>query len=274
MAATRSPLINVMVRAAEKAARTLVRDFGEVEQLQVSRKGPADFVSSADLAAEKAIRAELAKARPDFGFLMEESGKGGPPHAKSRFIVDPLDGTTNFLHGLPHWSISIGAEVEGAMIAGVVYDPVKDEMFWAERGQGAFVNSKRLRVSGRRSLEVALVATGMPYKGRAVAPDYLGELDLMMQEVAGIRRFGSAALDLAYVAAGRYDGFWEYGLSPWDSAAGVVLVTEAGGFVSEIDGGGNPVFGKSILASNGDLMHPMRDLLRRAAGGAVRAAAR
>ena len=270
--ANRSALINVMVRAAEKAARTLVRDFGEVEQLQVSRKGPADFVSSADLAAEKAIKAELAKARPDFGLLMEESGKSGAADAKSRWIVDPLDGTTNFLHGLPHWSISIAAETDGAIVAGIVYDPVKDELFWAERGQGAFVNSKRLRVSGRRSLDVAMVATGMPFKGRDMAPNYLYELDLMMREVAAIRRFGSAALDLAYVAAGRYDAFWEYGLSPWDSAAGAILVTEAGGFVTEVDGGGNPIFGSSILASNGDLSRPVREVLRRAAGAKSMAA--
>lgn len=273
MAATRSALINVMVRAAEKAARTLVRDFGEVEQLQVSRKGPADFVSAADLAAEKAIRAELTKARPDFGLLMEESGKGGPADATSRWIVDPLDGTTNFLHGVPHWAISIAAEIDGAIAAGVVYDPVKDELFWAERGQGAFVNSKRLRVSGRRSLDIAMVATGMPFKGRKIAPHYLAELDLMMAEVAAVRRFGSAALDLAYVAAGRYDAFWEYGLSPWDSAAGLVLVTEAGGFVSEVGGGTNPVFGPSILASNGELARPIRDLLRRAASPAAPAKA-
>ncbi len=265
MAATRSALINVMVRAAEKAARTLVRDFGEVEQLQVSKKGPADFVSSADLAAEKAIRIELTKARPEFGLLMEESGRGGPADAKSRWIVDPLDGTTNFLHGVPHWSISIAAETDGSIVAGVVYDPVKDELFWAERGQGAFMNSRRLRVSGRRNLDIALIATGMPFRGRASGPNYAAELDLMMTEVAGIRRFGSAALDLAYVAAGRYDAFWEYGLAPWDSAAGAILVTEAGGFVSEVDGGANPIYGKSILAANGDLGRPVRDVIRRAA---------
>lgn len=269
MAGTRSALINVMVRAAEKAARTLVRDFGEVEQLQVSKKGPADFVSSADLAAEKTIRAELSKARPDFGWLMEESGKGGPADARSRWIVDPLDGTTNFLHGVPHWAISIAAETDGAVVAGVIYDPVKDELFWAERGQGAFMNSKRLRVSGRRSLDVALIATGMPFKGHKSGPHYAAELDLVMGEVAGVRRFGSAALDLAYVAAGRYDGFWEYGLSPWDCAAGVIIVTEAGGFVREVDGGTNPIFGPSILAANGDLGRPLGDLIRRAGKPAV-----
>jgi myo-inositol-1(or 4)-monophosphatase len=264
LAASRSALINVMVRAAEKAARTLVRDFGEVEQLQVSKKGPADFVSAADLAAERTIRAELTKARPDFGLLMEESGKGGPADAKSRWIVDPLDGTTNFLHGLPHWAISIAAETDGMIVAGVIYDPVKDELFWAERGQGAYVNSKRLRVSGRRHIDQALIATGMPFKGRKLAPNYLAELDIMMAESAGVRRFGSAALDLAYVAAGRYDAFWEHGLSAWDSAAGSILVTEAGGFISEVDGGPNPIYGSSILASNAELSRTIRDMIRRA----------
>jgi myo-inositol-1(or 4)-monophosphatase len=253
-----------MVRAAEKASRTLVRDFGEVEQLQVSRKGPADFVSSADLAAEKTIRAELSKARPDFGWLMEESGKGGDPNARSRWIVDPLDGTTNFLHGVPHWAISIAVETDGAIVAGVIHDPVKNELFWAERGQGAYMNNSRLRVSGRRSLDIAMIATGLPFKGRKTSPNYLAELELVMEEVAGVRRFGSAALDMAYVAAGRYDGFWEYGLSPWDTAAGVILVTEAGGSVGEVDGGNAPVFGKSVLASNGYLGHPLRELLGRA----------
>ena len=274
MSAPRSALINVMVAAAEKAARTLVRDFGEVEQLQVSKKGPADFVSSADLAAEKTIRAELSKARPDFSFLMEESGKSGPAGGNCRWIVDPLDGTTNFLHGLPHWAISIAAEIDAAIIAGVVLDPVKNELFFAERGKGAFMNSKRLRVSSRRSLDIAMVATGMPFKGREIAPHYLDQLDLMMREVAAVRRFGSAALDLAYVAAGRYEAFWEYGLAPWDSAAGLILVTEAGGFVSEVDGGTNPVFNGSLLASNALMQRDFQELLRRAATTAPAKAAR
>ena len=260
----RSPLINVMVGAAEKAARTLVRDFGEVEQLQVSKKGPADFVSSADIKAEKTIRAELSKARPDFSFLMEESGSSGPQDSDSRWIVDPLDGTTNFLHGLPHWAISIAAEVKGAIVAGVILDPINNELFWAERGKGAYVNSKRLRVSGRQTLDVAMVATGMPFKGKDPAENYLAELDLMMREVAAVRRFGSAALDLAYVAAGRYDAFWEYGLQPWDVAAGQILVTEAGGYATEINGGANAVFGGTLLAGNTTLHKSVGDLLRRA----------
>lgn len=263
--AARSALITVMARAAEKAARGLVRDFGEVENLQVSRKGPADFVSVADTRAEKILRDELCKARPDFGFLMEESGGSPGRDETTRWIVDPLDGTTNFLHGLPHWAVSIAVERSGEIIAGVVYEPVHDEMFWAEKGAGAFVNHTRLRVSGRRRLEDALIATGLPFKGRGDHPQALAELQALMPEVAGIRRFGAAALDLAYVAAGRFDGYWERGLSPWDAAAGVLLVTEAGGFVGEIGGGRDPVHGRSVLAANTHLHLPLAKILRGAA---------
>ena len=263
--ATRSAIINVMARAAEKAARGLVRDFGEVEQLQVSRKGPADFVSNADLRAEKTLRAELQKARPDFGFLMEETGESQGRDPSHRWIVDPLDGTTNFLHGLPHWSISIALERDGEIVAGVVYEPVKDELFWAEKGGGAFNNQQRLRVSGRRRLEDAVIATGMPFKGRGDHQAFMTQLDAVMSEVAGIRRFGSAALDLAYVAAGRFDGFWESGLSSWDMAAGLLLVTEAGGFATEIDGGRKPLTSGNVLAANDQLHHQLGKLLRGAA---------
>ncbi|MFD1627845.1 inositol monophosphatase family protein [Azospirillum griseum] len=259
--ATRSALINVMVRAAEKAAKGLVRDFGEVEHLQVSRKGPADFVSNADLKAEKILREELQKARPEFGFLMEESGASKGSDATARWIVDPLDGTTNFLHGLPHWAISIALEKSGEIVAGVVYEPIGDQIFWAEKGQGTFVNHQRLRVSERRRLEDCLLATGIPFKGRGDHAGFLGEAEAVMKEVAGIRRFGSAALDLAYVAAGRFDGYWERGLAPWDCAAGALMVTEAGGFVGEIGGGRNPVFGGTILATNAHLQVPLTKLL-------------
>ncbi|AWK85440.1 inositol monophosphatase family protein [Azospirillum thermophilum] len=265
--AARSALINVMVRAAEKAAKGLVRDFGEVEHLQVSRKGPSDFVSNADLKAERILREELQKARPDFGFLMEESGASKGAEAGTRWIVDPLDGTTNFLHGLPHWAISIGLEKNGEIVAGVVYEPVHDQMFWAEKGAGAFLNHQRLRVSERRNLADSVIATGIPFKGRGDHAGFLGEAEAMMKEVAGIRRFGAASLDLAYVAAGRFDGYWERGLSPWDAAAGVLLVTEAGGFVGEIGGGRNPVFGGSILAANSHLHLPLAKILRSAAEG-------
>ncbi|MEI6985707.1 MAG: inositol monophosphatase family protein [Rhodospirillaceae bacterium] len=259
--APRSATINVMVRAAEKAGRLLIRDFGEVEQLQVSRKGPADFVSTADLKAEKALRAELSRARPDFGFLMEEAGAFEGKDKSARWIVDPLDGTTNFLHGLPHWAVSIGLERDGEIIAGVVYEPVRDEMFWAEKGQGAFLNAQRLRVSERRRMDDAVVATGMPFKGRGDHPPFLRQLAAVMDETAGVRRFGAAALDLAYVAAGRFDGFWESGLCPWDVAAGILLVSEAGGFVTEINGGRNPLNGPTILAANSHLHRPLSKLL-------------
>lgn len=272
--ALKSPLMHVMHSAARKAARNLVRDFGEVENLQVSKKGPSDYVSAADLKAERTLRAELSKARPDFGFKLEEAGIIEGKDERHVFVIDPLDGTTNFLHGLPHWAISIAAEIDAAIIAGVVLDPVKNELFFAERGKGAFMNSKRLRVSSRRSLDIAMVATGMPFKGREIAPHYLDQLDLMMREVAAVRRFGSAALDLAYVAAGRYEAFWEYGLAPWDSAAGLILVTEAGGFVSEVDGGTNPVFNGSLLASNALMQRDFQELLRRAATTAPAKAAR
>ena len=263
--ATRSAIINVMARAVEKAAKGLVRDFGEVEQLQVSRKGPADFVSNADLRAEKLLREELQKARPDFGFLMEEGGESKGKDAGARWIVDPLDGTTNFLHGVPHWSISVALEREGEIVAGMIYEPLRDEMFWAEKGGGAFNNQQRLRVSGRRRLEDALVATGIPFKGRPGHKVFLAQQEAVMAEVAGIRRHGSAALDLAYVAAGRFDGYWESGLAPWDCAAGILLINEAGGFVSEIGGGRDPLYGGSILAAN-DQMHLQLGKVLRAAG--------
>jgi len=272
--ATRSATINVMARAAEKAGRGLIRDFGEVEQLQVSRKGPADFVSAADLRVEKTLRAELGKARPDFGFLMEEGGEEAGKDSSHRWIIDPLDGTTNFLHGLPHWAISIALERDGEIVAGIVYEPVRDEMFWAEKGGGAFNNHQRLRVSGRRRLDEALIATGMPVKGRGDVKAYLPQLEAIMGEVAGVRRFGSAALDLAYVAAGRFDGFWETGLNPWDVAAGLLLVTEAGGYVSEIGGGRNPLTGDSILAANDHLHLQLGKVLRSAMPGRKDAAAR
>ncbi|MDB5364641.1 MAG: inositol monophosphatase [Rhodospirillales bacterium] len=262
MAAPRSAILNVMTAAAQKAARSLVRDFGEVEQLQVSRKGPADFVSSADVAAEKVLKTELKKARPDYGFLMEESGAATGKDKETRWVVDPLDGTTNFLHGVPHWSISIALEHGKEIVAAVVYDPVKDEMFLAEKGQGAFVNNRRMRVSGRSNMDAAMIATGMPFKGRPSSPTYSQELERVSAEVAAVRRFGSAALDLAYVAMGRYDGFWEWYLSPWDSAAGLLLVTEAGGFVTEVGGGKNPVYGDSILATNQHLHTQLGKLIR------------
>ena len=252
--AGRSPLITVMIRAAQKAGRGLVRDFGEVENLQVSRKGPADFVSAADLKAEDTLRQELTRARPRFGWLMEEGGTVEGEDKDRRWIVDPLDGTTNFLHGIPHFAISIALEQEGVPVAGVVFNPVTDELYWAERGVGAYLNDRRLRVSSRSNLADALIGTGMPFKGRGDSIGFQRELAMIMPHVSGIRRMGAASLDLAYVAAARFDGFWETSLNPWDVAAGIVLVQEAGGFATDIDGKSPALKADTVVAGNA-LMH-------------------
>ena len=263
--ATRSATINVMIKAADKAARRLKRDFGEVENLQVSRKGPADFVSAADLRAEKILREELGRARPGYGFLMEESGRREATDPSGRcWVADPLDGTTNFLHGLPHFAVSIALQEGSEILAGVVYDPIKEDLFYAEKGGGAFLNDRRMRVSSRRALDSALIATGLPFKGRDQDSCLSAELEAVMSETAGVRRWGAAALDLAYVAAGRYDGFWERGLAPWDTAAGLLLVREAGGFVTAIDGASFAFEGAGILASNDGLHQPLVRLLKNA----------
>ena len=256
-----SPTLNVMIAAARKAARSLARDFGELENLQVSRKGPSDFVSAADIKVEKTLFEELSKARPGYAFLMEERGGVEGTDKTHRWIVDPLDGTTNFLHGLPHFAISIGLEREGVLVAGVVYNVARDELFWAEKGSGAYLNDKRLRVAGRTELRDALFATGAPYNGRPGHQQFLQEVERVIARTAGIRRFGAASLDLAYVAAGRFDGFWERGLAPWDIAAGVVLVREAGGFANEIDGGDFMKTG-AIVASNERLAPQLTQILR------------
>ncbi len=254
----RSALLNVMVRAATRAARTLQRDFGEVEALQVSRKGPADFVTASDRRAEEIIRTELEKARPDYSFLMEESGETIGKDAQHRWIVDPLDGTTNFLHGIPLFAISIGLERQGRMQAAVVYNPISDELFTAERGTGAFLNDRRIRVAARTKLGECVVATGVPHLGRGDHQLFLKEVARVMPEVAGIRRCGAASLDLAWLAAGRFDGFWERDLSPWDMAAGMLLIAEAGGFATDLDGGAD-IFGTGTIAAGNDTVH--RELL-------------
>jgi myo-inositol-1(or 4)-monophosphatase len=258
----RSAILNVMAAAAMKAARGLNRDFGEVENLQVSRKGPADFVSAADHRAEQVIRAELERARPGYGFLMEESGETAGRDPQHRWIVDPLDGTSNFLHGIPHFAISIALERQGRLSAALVYNPIADELFTAERGAGAFLNDRRLRVAARTNLAEALIATGTPFKGRGDDRRYLGEIAAIMPAVAGIRRFGSAALDLAWVAAGRYDGFWERDLSPWDLAAGLLLVREAGGFATDMDGGDAIFAAGNVVAGNESMHGQLLRLLR------------
>ena len=257
----RSPLITVMVNAAYKAARDLIRDFGEVENLQVSRKGPADFVSAADHRAEKTLVAELGRARPRFGFLLEESGAIEGDDTSNRWIVDPLDGTTNFLHGLPHFSISIGLERDGKPYAGVIYDPIRDELFWAENGASAFLNNQRLRVSARRTLPQALLATALPHKARERCPGHGAIVHRLAGETAGVRRTGSAALDLAYVAAGRLDGFWGYALAPWDLAAGIAIMREAGGIVTDVAGGSDAMASGDVLATNGHLHRPLQEFI-------------
>ena len=263
--AARSPLINVMAAAAQKAGRFLVRDFGEVEHLQVSLKGPADFVSVADRRAEEVIFRELSKARPRFGFLMEERGVVEGADTSNRWIVDPLDGTTNFLHGIPHFCVSIALERDGDFMAGVIYQPITDELFWAEKGAGAWVNTRRLRVSARKSMEEAVFAMGISRRALDEHPEFHDLLAALMAGTAGVRRFGSAALDLAYVAAGRFDGFWELGLQPWDMAAGIVLVREAGGFATALDGRSNPAPDGDIVAANTNLLPPLLSLLHDAA---------
>lgn len=243
----RSPLINVMARAAEKAGRVLVRDFGEVEQLQVSRKGPTDFVTNADTKAEKILMEELGRARPDFGFWTEEAGKVNADR-KERFLIDPLDGTLNFLHGIPIWSISIAAEREGEVVAGIIYEPLTDQLFWADKGVGAFVGHQRLRVSSRRDMSEAL--TGFSMSPRAMQSTDEELIHKLSGQVAGLRRIGSSALNLAYTAAGRFDAYWCKNMNPWDVAAGVLMIREAGGLVTSIEGDANPVYGTTLVASN------------------------
>jgi myo-inositol-1(or 4)-monophosphatase len=262
--AARSALFTVMDRAVRKAGRALVRDFGEVENLQVSVKGPGDFVSNADRRAEATLREELARARPGYGFLMEESGEvaGDGLH---RWIIDPLDGTTNFLHSIPHFAISVALERGKDVVAGMIYNPVLDEMYWAERGHGAFLNDRRLRVSARRDLSSAVIGTGIPFQTRGDHPAYLKTLAAVMARTAGVRRIGAAALDLAYVAAGRFDGFWESDLNAWDVAAGILMVREAGGFVEDIDGRDTALNTGNIIATNGHLLGPLGRIVRNAA---------
>jgi myo-inositol-1(or 4)-monophosphatase len=265
----KSALINVMEGAVRKAARGLLRDFGEVENLQVSKKGPADFVSIADHKSERTLRDELSRARPKFGFRLEEGGDIEPEGGRSIWVVDPLDGTTNFLHGIPYFSISVAVEQDGTLIAGVVYNPVVDELFWAERGIGTFVNYRRLRVSSRNRLPDSVIATGIPHHEQSSEQPFMAELDAMMPAVAGIRGCGAASLDLAYVAAGRFDGFWDRGLATWDMAAGIVLVREAGGMIADLDGSSRMMASGNILASNDPLHLPLQKLLRTAARNAA-----
>jgi myo-inositol-1(or 4)-monophosphatase len=265
-----SGLITVMERAVRKAAPRLRRDFNEVANLQVSRKGPADFVSVADKRAEETIVEELRHARPDWGMLLEEGGTVEGDPTKPRWIVDPLDGTSNFLHGIPHFCISIAVEDPRGpggrpeITHGMVYQPLTDEGFWAEKGRGAWVQGNRLRVSGRRELTDCLIATGIPFLGHGNFGEWSRIFGAIAPEVAGIRRFGSAALDLAWVAAGRYDAFWESGLKPWDVAAGLLIVKEAGGYVTDFRGQDRALEKGEVLAANDGLHSRLHKLLANA----------
>jgi len=260
-----SAILNVMIKAAYRAGRSLKRDLGEVENLQVSLKGPRNFVTAADRKAEAIVREELAKARPHYGFLGEEGGAHAGADKSHRWIVDPLDGTTNFLHGIPHFAVSIALERNGAIVAGLTYNPANDELFVAERGKGAFLNDRRIRVAARKRLDEAVVACGLPHYGRGDLERARAEIAAAQQHYAGLRRFGAATLDLAWIAAGRFDAYWERDLSPWDMAAGIILVREAGGFVSDLDGGEN-IMAKSQIAAGNDTMHQELIRLLREAG--------
>ncbi len=254
--------VNLMMKAARAAGRSLSKDFREVENLQVSVKGAGDFVSKADIEAEAIIREELMGGRPMYGWVGEESAPVDGEDPTRRWIVDPLDGTTNYLHGLPHWAVSIGLEHKGEIVAGVVYDPTKDEMFFAEKGQGAWLNESRLRVSGRQRMIESIFATGLPFGGRADLPETLQDLARILPTCAGVRRFGSAALDLAYVAAGRYDGFWERSLHSWDLAAGLVIVREAGGLVEPLNKGGDILEDGAVICSNEPIFDKFSKVIR------------
>ncbi len=256
-----SALMNVMQTAARKAGRSLARDFGELEHLQVSVKSPANFVSAADHRAEDVLFTELSRARPGYGFLMEERGIVEGGDKSHRWIVDPLDGTTNFLHGIPLFAISIGLEREGEMVAGLIYNPASGETFTAEKGKGAFLDDRRIRVAQRRELDDCVIVTGIPHRGKSGHDVLVRELTALMAHVAGLRRTGSAALDMAWVAAGRFDGYWERGIKAWDLAAGIVMVREAGGFVSDADGGQKMFDTGSVIAGNENVRRAMEAVI-------------
>mgnify|MGYP000686703827 CR=1 FL=1 len=259
--------LQLMIKTARKAARSLIKDFREVENLQVASKSAGDFVSRADIAAERIIRDDLMGARPTYGWVGEESEPVAGSDPTRRWIVDPLDGTTNFLHGLPHWAISIALEHRGQIVAAVIYDPTKDELFWTEKGIGAFLNDRRMRVSGRKAMAECLFATGVPFGVQRTLPSMLGDLARLMPGSAGLRRWGAASLDLAYVAAGRFDGFWERELKPWDIAAGILMVREAGGFVEGLGAGSDPMQTGAIIAANTEVFPAFAGAIRAGASG-------
>ena len=256
-----SPLLNIMQKAAKKASKGLRRDFNELENLQVKTKGPANFVTASDIRTQKIIYEELSYAKPNWSFIMEESKPIENQNTKARFIIDPIDGTTNFMHGNPNFAISIAAEIDNRLEAAIIYSPITDEMFTAERGKGSFLNDKRIRVAARKKLSESILITGIPHLGRGNKELFIKEMDKIIPEVAGIRRSGSAALDLAWIAAGRYDIFWERGLSVWDIAAGILLVREAGGFAKGIDGSDQDLWNGNIISGNDDIILALSEKL-------------
>ncbi|MGV8987980.1 MAG: inositol monophosphatase family protein [Cypionkella sp.] len=254
--------LNLMIKAARKAGRALVKDFREVENLQVSTKGPGDFVTKADREAERLIKEDLMEGRPTYGWVGEETGSTPGTDPTRRWIVDPLDGTTNYLHGLPHWAISIALEHKGEIVAGVIFDAAKDEMFVAEKGAGAWMNDRRLRVSGRRHMNEAIFATGIPFSAKRTLPATVADLARLMPACAGARQWGAASLDFAYVAAGRFDGYWERELQVWDMAAGLLLVREAGGFAEAVREGYDILDSGTVICANGALFQPFSKIIR------------
>ncbi len=256
-----SATMNIMLKAARKAARPLLRDFGEVEQLQVSQKGPADFVTRADRRTEEILFEELRKARPSWGFILEE-GEDVPGDGEHFWIIDPIDGTTNFIHGIPHFAMSIALKKGEEIIASLIYNPVADEMFTAEKGRGALLNNRRIRCSARKGLSQAVIVNGCPHRGRADLARFRRELAVVQEQVAGLRRYGAASLDFCWVAAGRFDGYWERGLKAWDIAAGILMVREAGGMVEELDNKGDMLATGDIICAAPGVFPSLATILR------------
>ena len=258
-----SPQINLITRACMKASRTLIRDFGEIENLQVSTKGPGDFVTSADRRTEKILIEELQKAHPDYAIVTEETGVINKSNTKNRWIIDPIDGTMNFLNGIPQFAISIGYEEEGEIKCGVIFNPIMNEMFCAEKGNGAYLNNTRIRVSNKKKLKDSLIVTGGPKGSSEIKDKIFSEYIAVSKNVSNVRKFGSAALDMAYVACGRFDGYWQRELNYWDIAAGLIILKEAGGFAEFFEVDKNHLLKKNILATNSNIHDELRDLINK-----------
>ena len=258
-----SPQINLITKACMKASRYLIRDFGEIENLQVSTKGPGDFVTSADKRTEKILVEELQKAHPDYGIITEETGHINKSNTKNRWIIDPIDGTMNFLNGIPQFAISIGYEEEGEVKCGVIFNPILNEMFCAEKGNGAYLNNSRIRVSNKKKIKDALLVTGGPKGGSKIKEKIFSEYIKISKQVSNVRKFGSASLDLAYVACGRFDGYWQRELNFWDIAAGTIILKEAGGFIDFFEDDENLPLKKNILATNSNIHQELKELLNK-----------